>query len=93
MSKALLGEQLDGPQHEAKPAASLYVLLERVGNRGSRAVRITVKAYGRGEEPEIAGAKNPPAYGAWNVQIVTTGTGEALPGPVTCVLSPEKRVL
>ena len=30
MSKALLGEQLDGPQHEAKPAASLdrtYVIL------------------------------------------------------------------
>jgi len=43
-----------------------------------------VKAYGRGEEPEIAAAKNPPAYGAWNVQIVATGTGEALAGPVTC---------
>jgi hypothetical protein len=40
-----------------------------------------------------AAAKNPPAYGAWNVQIVTTGTGEALPGPVTCVLSSEKRIL
>ena len=44
-----------------------------------------MKAYGRGEEPEIAAAKNPPAYGAWNVQRVTTGTGEALPGPVACV--------
>jgi len=43
-----------------------------------------VKAYGRGEEPEIAAARNLPAYGAWNVQIVTTGTGEALPGPVAC---------
>ena len=52
-----------------------------------------MKAYGRGEEPEIAAAKNPPAYGAWNVQIVMTGTGEALPGPVACVLSPEMRVL
>ena len=39
-----------------------------------------MKAYGRGEEPELAAVKNPPAYGAWNVQIVTTGTGEALPG-------------
>jgi hypothetical protein len=27
---------------------------------------------------------DPPAYGAWNVQIVTAGTGEALPGPVAC---------
>lgn len=26
--------------------------------------------------------KNSPAYGRWNVQIVTAGTGEALPGPV-----------
>jgi hypothetical protein len=25
-----------------------------------------------------------PAHGARNVQIVTTGTGEALPGPVAC---------
>jgi hypothetical protein len=25
-----------------------------------------------------------PAYGAWNVSIVAAGTGEALPGPVTC---------
>ena len=42
------------------------------------------EGHGRGEEPEIAAARNPPAYGAWNVQIVATGTGEALPGPVTC---------
>ena len=28
--------------------------------------------------------KDSPAYGAWNVQKVTTGTGEALPGPVAC---------
>ncbi|MER6178839.1 hypothetical protein ABT130_47110, partial [Streptosporangium sp. NPDC001681] len=32
---------------------------------------------------EIAAAKNSPAYGARNVSIVTAGTGEALPGPVT----------
>jgi hypothetical protein len=24
---------------------------------------------------------SPPAYGAWNVQKVVAGTGEALPGP------------
>ena len=42
------------------------------------------EGHGRGEEPEIAAVKDPPAYGAWNVQIVATGTGEALPGPVTC---------
>ncbi len=28
--------------------------------------------------------KNSPAYGAWNVQKVTAGTGEALLGPVAC---------
>jgi hypothetical protein len=31
-----------------------------------------------------AAAKNSPAYGARNVQMVTAGTGEALPGPVAC---------
>ena len=30
--------------------------------------------------------KDSPAYGARNVQMVTAGTGEALPGPVACVL-------
>ena len=29
--------------------------------------------------------RNPSAYGAWNVQRVATGTGEALPGPPACV--------
>jgi hypothetical protein len=27
-----------------------------------------------------------PAYGAWNVKTVAAGTGEALPGPMVCVL-------
>jgi hypothetical protein len=31
-----------------------------------------------------AAVKDSPAYGARNVQIVAAGTGEALPGPVTC---------
>ena len=37
--------------------------------------------------------KDSPAYGAWNVQIVTAGTGEALPGPVACEVPPERRAL
>ncbi len=38
--------------------------------------------------------KDSPAYGAWNVQKVTTGTGEALPGPVACEQLPsESRAL
>jgi hypothetical protein len=28
--------------------------------------------------------RDSPAYGARNVSMVTAGTGEALPGPVTC---------
>jgi hypothetical protein len=36
------------------------------------------------EDLEVQTLKNSPAYGAWNVSIVAAGTGEALPGPVTC---------
>ena len=36
------------------------------------------------EDLESQALKDSPAYGARNVQIVTAGTGEALPGPVTC---------
>jgi hypothetical protein len=32
---------------------------------------------------------NLPAYGAWNVEKVAMGTGEALPGPAACESSPE----
>ena len=39
VSKALLGEQLDGPQHEAKPAASLEVLPVRVGAEGAEPLK------------------------------------------------------
>jgi hypothetical protein len=84
VSKALLGERLSGPQHEAKPAAPSLALPVR-GDKREPSRSIHGEGHGRGEEPEIAAAKNPPTYGAWNVQIVTTGTGEALPGPVTCV--------
>lgn len=36
------------------------------------------EGQGSGEDPGSAAAKNSPAYGVWNVQIVTAGTGEAL---------------
>jgi hypothetical protein len=55
------------------------------GNRG--------EGHGSGEEPGGAAVKDSPAYGAWNVQKVMTGTGEALPGPVACVLPLERRAL
>ena len=38
--------------------------------------------------------KNSSAYGARNVSMVAAGTGEALPGPVTCgVMLLERRAL
>ena len=43
------------------------------------------EGQGSGEDPEGAAARNPPAYGARNVQIVAAGTGEALPSPAACV--------
>lgn len=36
------------------------------------------------EDLEVQALKNSPAYGARNVSMVAAGTGEALPGPVTC---------
>jgi hypothetical protein len=39
------------------------------------------EGHGRGEEPGSAALKNLPVYGAWNVEKVAAGTGEALPGP------------
>ena len=85
-SKALLGKRPSGPQHQAKPAASLVVEEEP-----SPAVQ--GEGHGRGEDPGSAAPKNLPAYGAWNVWKVTTGTGEALPGPVTLRRLPELPVL
>ena len=40
-----------------------------------------MKAYGRGEEPEIAAARNPPAYGAWNEQKSDDGNWGGPPRP------------
>jgi hypothetical protein len=92
VSKALQGERLCGPQHDAKPAASLEARPFLGGDRESRAAEITVKAMEGAEDLEVQAPKDSPAYGARNVQIVTAGTGEALPGPATCgalVLLPE----
>ena len=36
------------------------------------------------EDLDVQALKDSPAYGARNVQTVAAGTGEALPGPVTC---------
>jgi hypothetical protein len=36
------------------------------------------------EDLELQALKDSPAYGARNVQIMTAGTGEALPGPAIC---------
>jgi hypothetical protein len=55
-----------------------------VGCRECRAAEITVKAMEGAEDLEVQAPKDSPAYGAWNVQIVAAGTGEALPGPATC---------
>ena len=38
------------------------------------------------EDLDVQVLTNSPAYGAWNVSIVATGTGEALPGPMICEL-------
>ena len=40
---------------------------------------------------EVQPLKDSPAYGARNVQMVTAGTGEALPGPVTCGMCRSER--
>ena len=53
----------------------------RVGCRECRAPEIRVKAMEGAEDLDVQALKDSPAYGARNVQIVTAGTGEALPGP------------
>ena len=46
------------------------------------------------ESLDSAAVRDSPAYGARNVSMVAAGTGEALPGPVTCgMVSPERGVL
>ncbi|MGH7745959.1 MAG: hypothetical protein ACREQ5_14455, partial [Candidatus Dormibacteria bacterium] len=49
-----------------------------------RAPEFRVKAMEGAEDLEVQAPKDSPAYGARNVQTVTAGTGEALPGPMTC---------
>jgi hypothetical protein len=56
----------------------------RVGYRECRAPECRAKAMEGAEDLELQALKDSPAYGARNVQIVTAGTGEALPGPAIC---------
>ena len=57
-----------------------------MGIRECRAPSIRAKAMEGAEDLDVQALKNSPAYGARNVQIVTAGTGETLPGPVICGL-------
>jgi len=50
---------------------------------GSRAAEVTVKATDAVKSLETQPPRDPGVW-PWNVQTVTTGTGEALSGPVTC---------
>jgi hypothetical protein len=64
------------------------------GDRECRAPEIRVKAMEGAQDLESQALKDSPAYGARNVQTVMAGTGEALPGPMTCgVVSSERRAL
>src|SRR5664280_1026406 len=74
-----------GPQHQARPAASLEALPSG-GEEGEPSPGIRGERHASGEDPGGAAVKNSSAYGAWNVQKVATGTGEALPvrGPIVC---------
>jgi hypothetical protein len=55
-----------------------------VGCRECRAPEIRVKAMEGAEDLDVQAPKDSPAYGARNVRMVAAGTGEALPGPMTC---------
>ena len=59
-----------------------------IGDRECRAPEIRVKAMEAVLILERI-VKDSPAYGARNVQKVTAGTGEALPGPADCGVSSE----
>ena len=72
-SKAPLGEATERSVAEAKPAASLDM-------RESRAGRITAKAMEAVKILEVQPRRTPRRKRARNVQTVTAGTGEALPG-------------
>ena len=54
------------------------------GCRECRAPEIRAKAMEGAEDLNMQALKNSPTYGVRNVRIVAAGTGEALPGPVTC---------
>jgi len=49
------------------------------------------EGHGSGEDPGCAAARDCPAYGARNVQMVAAGTGEALPGRSGLVVPADQR--
>jgi hypothetical protein len=64
------------------------------GNQGEPSPLHQGEGHGNGVDPGNAAVKNSSAYGARNVSMVAAGTGEALPGPVTCgVMLLERRAL
>jgi hypothetical protein len=74
------GEQLAGPRHEAKPAASSLKARVR-GTKGEPSRHFTRRRPRAAPRNLERVPKNPPAYGAWNGQKGVVGTGEALLGP------------
>ena len=61
--------------------------------RECRAPEIRAEATEGAEDLDVQALKDSPAYGARNVQTVTAGTGEALPGPAVLRSSSERPVL
>ena len=89
--KPCKGERLSGPQHEAKPAASLEVLPVRVGTEESRAAEIRVKAMEAVKNLECS--REEPS-GVWGVERSDSDDGNwggpPRPGDLRW-LSPERR--
>src|SRR5215831_20112533 len=67
--------QASGPQHEAKPAASISPLRKETNWEPS--LGCADEGHGRGEELGAATPKNPAAQRAWNVGTAIVGTGES----------------
>ncbi len=84
MSKVLMGEQLCGPQHEAKLAASLEVLPVRVGAEGAEPLLARRRPMDAVKNLKSQPPRTLRRKGCGTNRVVTAGTGEALPGPMTC---------
>jgi len=84
VSKALKGEQLCGPQHEGQTCSVVRGPAREGGSRGSRAAVSTAKAMDAVKNLNSQPPRTLRRMGCGTFRIVTAGTGEALPGPVTC---------